>query len=61
MIITGYSGGGKSVLLSKMLLCENFFDINKLYYFYRTLKKQSELLMILDAINKNLDKIDIVR
>ena len=43
MIITGGSGGCKSVLLSKMLLYENFFDFNKLYYFSRTLKEQSEM------------------
>ena len=61
MIITGSSGGGKSVLLSKMLLYENFFDINRLYYFSRTLKEQGEMHMIIYAFNKGLHKDHIVR
>ncbi len=61
MIIVGGSGSGKSILLNKMLLHENFFDINRLYYFSRTLKEQSEIQMIINAFNKNLHKEHIVR
>ena len=60
-MIVGGSGSGKSILLNKMLLYEDFFDIDKLYYFSRTLKGQTEIQIIINAFNKNLHKEHIVR
>ena len=60
MIIVGEPGTGKNVLFTKMLLTENFFDINKMYYFSNTLKKQCEMNKIINAFNQNLHKDDIM-
>ena len=60
MAVIGKSGSGKSVLTTQMILKEDFFDINQMYFYAKSLKKQPEINNIIYAFNKNLSKQTII-